>query len=334
MLALFCLLAADALGRSKVDIVYLKNGDRFTGEIKTLDKGKLSLDTKSAGIIEIDWLDIRGIKSPQLFEIETNAGVRYFGTIDTNPEEQKLIIPGVVFETVLDHKSIVLMRQFDETFLDRIRLDIEAGYNFVKANSQAQFTFGLDSGYRTRNYEGRLGISSQINSRSDTQKTVRNDLSLYLNRSFKNKWFVAFISNFQRNDELSLDLRSLYGGALGRRFFQTNRFKLAAFVGTAYARENFVNREAENNMEAVLGVQSTLFKYSRPELDLSVEFLSYPSLTAEGRVRLDLDTRLKYEIVGDLFVGLGFYDNFDSKPPSQTAEKNDFGIRTTIGWTF
>ena len=47
--ALTTLLAATAHGQS--DIALFKNGDRLTGEIKSLDRGKVSFDTPTTGVI-------------------------------------------------------------------------------------------------------------------------------------------------------------------------------------------------------------------------------------------------------------------------------------------
>jgi hypothetical protein len=36
----------------------------------------------------------------------------------------------------------------------------------------------------------------------------------------------------------------------------------------------------------------------------------------------------------DFTVGLDVFDKFDSRPPSETAQKNDFGTTLTMGWKF
>jgi hypothetical protein len=33
-------------------------------------------------------------------------------------------------------------------------------------------------------------------------------------------------------------------------------------------------------------------------------------------------------------VGLTFYDSYDSRPPSETATKNDYGFTTGLSWSF
>ena len=53
------LMSIPALARDKTDVVILKNGDRVTGEIKSLDRGKMSLSTDHMGTIQIEWEEVR-----------------------------------------------------------------------------------------------------------------------------------------------------------------------------------------------------------------------------------------------------------------------------------
>jgi len=61
----------------------------------------------------------------------------------------------------------------------------------------------------------------------------------------------------------------------------------------------------------------------------------YPSISDFGRVRIEFDTRIQYEIFMDIYWGLGFFDNFDSRPPTQgDSDKNHLDIEAMIGWKF
>ena len=38
--------------------------------------------------------------------------------------------------------------------------------------------------------------------------------------------------------------------------------------------------------------------------------------------------------MSDFTVVLSFYDSYDSDPPDEAANKNDYGVVTSVGWTF
>ena len=50
-------------------------------------------------------------------------------------------------------------------------------------------------------------------------------------------------------------------------------------------------------------------------------------------MRVNTDITLRSEIVRDFFWELSFYSNFDNQPASG-AEKEDFGVVTSLGATF
>jgi hypothetical protein len=65
----------------KTDIIILKNGDRVTGEIKTLEAGLLEFKTDTMGTVRIEWRFISEIISSKHQSIETAAGQRLLGTL-------------------------------------------------------------------------------------------------------------------------------------------------------------------------------------------------------------------------------------------------------------
>lgn len=91
------------------------------------------------------------------------------------------------------------------------------------------------------------------------------------------------------------------------------------------------------NLETLGVLDFQTFRYNDPELDITATLRIFPSLTDFGRVRIEFETRLKYEIFKDFYAGRGIFDNFDSRPHTQDTEdvvKNDLGIETTLSWKF
>lgn len=89
-----------------------------------------------------------------------------------------------------------------------------------------------------------------------------------------------------------------------------------------------------NNIELLAGVHYKWFKYRQPKIDVTSGFDFYPSMTTWGRVRMEYDLAAKVEVIKDVFFGLTLYDNFDINPSSSDSSKNDWGIITSLGYTF
>ena len=143
------------------------------------------------------------------------------------------------------------------------------------------------------------------------------------------------VFSLNRNDELDLDLRTSIGAGGGRILNQSNNMSLSLEGGLLRSSEN-VSTGAPNQetWEAFGSLLWDWFRYDSPELDLSTELHLIPNLTESGRVRGEFDISLKWELIEDLFWELKFYDSYDNEPVVQGAEKNDYGVNTSIGWDF
>jgi len=57
-------------------------------------------------------------------------------------------------------------------------------------------------------------------------------------------------------------------------------------------------------------------------------------LTDRGRLRADLRSTFKLELVENLFWSMELYATHDSEPLSTDVEKTDYGIITSVGWSY
>lgn len=328
--------------RSKTDVIVLENGDRITGEIKKLERGKLRLKTDWMGTLEIEWKRIEKVESEYFYEVELSSGAKYFGSLETSEEEgRKIGVTSAYATNEFRHISIVNITPIEKRFLDRINLSVEAGYNHTRANRSSEFNLGSSASYRVEKYLLSADYSSLYKTQSteqeegvsQTQTTRRNELSIDFLRYLKRRWFVVALSDLLQSDELSLDLRTMFGGGAGRSLLHTNRMIFSLFGGAVMNREQYVDEPIKTSGEGLIGLRFQTFKFDNPEMDVTTGFNTIPSLTDWGRVRLDFDAQVRIEIVKDLYFNVTLFDNYDSRPP-EGKEKNDFGIKTGVGWTF
>src|SRR5262245_32221314 len=66
---------------AKTDVLVLRNGDRITGEVKGLARGKLEYSTDDAGRLSIEWEKVARLTSVNRFDVEDSFGRRYFGNM-------------------------------------------------------------------------------------------------------------------------------------------------------------------------------------------------------------------------------------------------------------
>ncbi|MCI0451670.1 MAG: DUF481 domain-containing protein [Candidatus Latescibacteria bacterium] len=326
--------ASLAHARQKTDLVYLANGDRMTGEIKKLDRGILELKTNDIGTVNIEWEDVDSLNSVYHFRVEDNSGIKHFGAIFLTRAGQLQVIRGGQVEQA-PQINVVTITPLEASFWQQLDGSINVGYNYTQSNNLGQLTADV---YVVRKTEIRLwalDFGSITTSQEDEETNRREDLTFSYNRLFEGPLFALASAAAQRNDELGLDLRVLFSSGIGANLVQSNHNDLLAALGLSVNRE-WSDAVADNdyNLEAFLGVQHSVFRYDYPKTDVTTEAVVYPGLTTWGRVRAEIDISASREVVKDFTIVLSFYDSYDSDPSDPTAAKNDYGLVTSLGWTF
>jgi len=334
-IGMIALVAAPAFARPKTDVVVLENGNRINCEIKKLQRGKLSVSTDASGTISLKWSHIVGLQSTFLYQIEVQSGERHIGRFDLPPELGKIAVVDGQDQQVVDVFRVVSMVPIEATIWSRMKGSVDAGYDFSQANSATTWSASGELNHRTPRLESEVSFSSNIKQQTGAEDINRQDLKLQVNRYFERRWFAAVLGQGEKNESQSLDLRALVGGGVGRKLVQTNRSNFTVLGGAAFSREKYQDRtEYDTNAELVAAIGLETFRFDSPELDLSAGFVVLPNLLTKGRYRLQANGKARIEVFRDLYWSLTVYETFDSHPPSETSRKNDFGITTSIGWSF
>jgi len=340
------LLCSDASARERDDVVWMSNGDRLTGEIKQLQHGKLRLSTDSLGEVSIEWDEISRIYSDYEFQFERTDGKRFTGTVKPTPTQQMISLQHGESTVDFAHERVVRISQIEDSFWERLNGSLSFGYSFTKASDVAQGNLAFRATHRTEIRAWTLDGSTILTNDQADESTQRSDLSLNLARFRNDRWFTSYILGFESNDELRLDLRSSIGAGIGRFLVQTNTSELALLGGLVGTAENLspefdpdtgeiiVDHPSQENIEGLLGIDYSRYVFDDPTVDLSAKLTVFPSITDSGRTRGQFDVNLRWEMIKDLYWDLSYYNTYDSDPPSGSLSTNDYGVVTSIGWSF
>jgi hypothetical protein len=323
-----------AAAREKTDVVILKNGDHITCEIKNLARGMLTVSTDSMGTVEIKWPDVERITSKFHFTVKDTHGDLYVGNLQVATDERHLNIAGTRPASNLEHLSVVQIQQLEGSLWRRFSGAVDLSSSFGKASNRKQFDFSGDVAYLTEQYSGQLTYSSTFGTSNGETDADRNVLTLRGVRYLSRKWGVYSQASFERNLELQLDRRIMFLAGPGYKIRQTNRSLITAVGAAAVTRESYYGQDVVKNAEGYFGINAQFFKLYSPKFDITNQFVYLPNFTTWGRRRLQFNTNLRLEVLKDFFVTFTFYDDYDSRPPSETAAKNDYGFTTGLSWSF
>jgi len=324
-----------AFARDKTDVLILDNGDRITGEIKQLQHARLQISTDRVGLIYVEWEGVVAVESDHEFQFDRANGQRLSGRIARGAEAGYLIVEGDGETVTIRRDLIVRIAQLEESFRDAVGGSMTFGYSFTKASDVAQLNMGFRVRHRTPIRSYALEGSTIITDDQATETTQRSDLRLSRTRFRPNRWFTAYLVGFESNDELGLNLRSSLSATVGRFLRQSNTSELAVLGGLVASNESLANDVAsQDNLEGMIGLEYSRYSFSDPNVDMSLKMAVYPSFTDSGRVRGQLDAGIRRELISDLFWDLTFYESYDNKPPSGSESTTDYGVVTSIGWSF
>jgi len=334
--ALFAALAAPALAAPKTDVLIFSNGDRLTGEIKSLQRGQLHFNTDATGTIGIEWARVARLQSGQHIQVETSSGRRYFGSLAEAGQDGRIVVNAEDGPQVVETNRVITMEPIEGTGLSALDVDVSLGYNFAKANGVKQLTIGTNADYRTLLRIYSLKASTTMSDSGSQQASKRANLGLQYTRLWKNRWTSLGSLSLDQNDELGLNLRTSLGFGFGRFLVQNNSMLLNLQAVLQASRENLVAEAQDNNsLELRLSGTWDWFRFDSPELDWSNTLQIIPSLTDKGRVRGEFDTSLKWEMIDDLNWALTFYSSYDNKPQSGAANATiDYGVNTNLVYEF
>jgi hypothetical protein len=321
--------------RDKSDVVVLRNGDRISGDIASLEFGILTLKTDNMSDLSIEWPAVRSIMSKYGFAIERRDGTKYYGVIATTDDGANLRVENEQGVTLMPMAEVERISRFSPRFWDRINGALSLGFSYTKSSSIQVSSVNLNANYRSTTEDGSVTFSSNT-TKDSSGKTTNRDLltgAVMFLRQSRNFW--GLLGSLERDQSLGIDARLVAGAALGRRFVQSTHTEVTGIAGIVATEEWIVdNSSPKASVEAVVGGSWNVFKFVDPKTRLDLGLYVFPSLTESGRYRSTGSLNLTHKFPHDITLGLTGYLSYDNQPPEPTAEKSDYGVTLNVGYTF
>lgn len=333
---ILCLLVLPVClwARPKNDTIVLVNGNRINGEILSMSLSYLSVSTDSMGTVNVKWPDVLRLDSEHAYVVEDSEGNRYYGHLSSDTDKTLQMADPIRGTYRVPMDSVISIYPSSRTLWRRFDGSLDAGYSFTKSSSHHEFNLSGNLRYRSLRWETQATVDSLVSNSSGSTDADRDTVSLSGLRYLGSRWHLFSMFQYQHNLELGLSSRNSIMGGIARRLIQTDRTVLTGLVGAALSHESYTDTPTQDSGEGGLGVRYQFYKLYSPKLDIYTQLIVSPSLTVGGRVRAEFETKSKIELIKDFFWSLSFYDSYDSKPPGTEGQKQDYGVTTSIGWTF
>ena len=321
--------------RDKTDIVMLRNGDRLSGDIVSLEFGILTLKTDNMSTLSIEWPAVQSVTSKFDFAIERRDGTKYHGVIATTADGADLMVESAEGAIRIPMQEVERVSRFSPEFWDRINGALAVGFSYTKSSAIQVGSVNFNANYRSTAVDSNLAFSANTTKDSSGKTTNRALLTTGVQFLQQSRNFWGLLGSLERDQALGIDARLIGGAALGRRFVQSDFTELTGIAGLVATEEWIVDDpSSKTSLELVLGGTWQVYKFIEPKTRLDLGLYVFPSLTESGRYRSTGNLALTHKFPHDITLGLTGYLSYDNQPPDPTAEKSDYGMTLNVGWTF
>ena len=171
---------------------------------------------------------------------------------------------------------------------------------------------------------------------SDTAFTRdQEDVNFKYNYYLGPTWFLTAFISYQRNLELGISRRYQQGAGVGNKFITTQHIYGWLRTGVAINQQQSTDGVKSGTLTELFGqVQFNFFRFTIPKISFDFSQSFFYSLSQKDRIRNSGQTNLSWEVISDFDLNLGFYNNYDSKPPASAASTFDFGIIFGLSYKF
>jgi hypothetical protein len=320
-------------GKRNDDVVVMKNGDKFTGEIKKLQNGILYFKSDyMTDSVQLDWARVDSLDSKDSFNVSLLDGKRLIGVI-VERNDHTLAVRSPDAEIQGQPHEVIAIVPVEDTFLKQLKGSVNYGFSFTNGTNATESNFSADVSYLSDVWRAQLNGSSVFNYQSGARTSGRNNLNFQYLKRISYNWFIGNTASLLTSDQQDLTLRTTAGGAFGRDFISSGTAGMFVLAGVNFTREKYSIGGLPNINGAEGLFQLQFSKSTFKTFQINGLFAAYPSLTTLGRVRISAQSSIQREVYRNLYLSLSVYENYDSEPPSKTP-KNDFGTSTSIGWKF
>jgi len=321
----------------------MKNGDRITCEVKSLQSGVLKINVDYVdGTISVDWLKVARLESNYLFIVTLQDGSIYSAKlanaeVPAGPDVKLTILPGRQESRVVDRSAVVSIEQTSEAILKRFGGRLTMGSSYSKGNHAAQYNFGSDLGYERTRWGTDIRYNSNLAANSGAETSTRNQLDLAAHRMLsRTHYFLGGLATFLQSSVQGIDRQTNLGIGLGRYFKNTNRFRFWILGGAGWQKTTYlqtvVNQPPQNVGVALVSSNLEAFAFKKTRLDITSTV--FPAMGSQrGRVYYKTNATYYIKLFGKIDWNLSFYGNWDTKPPP-TFSGSDYGSSTGLSWTF
>lgn len=327
------LLLSNYLGYTQQpDSVIFMNGNYLVGEVKSLSRNVLKVETEySDDDFTIEWDGVKEIYTKTFFLISLSDGRRLNGSINSIGDKIIKITTDEGNEIETTPENIVFLDDINQGFWSQVYASVDFGWDLTKANNFRQYSMRSNVGYVAKHWQLDATYNLLRTNQDEVDEIKRIDGSLTFKYFLPKDWYPLISVSNLSNTELQLDLRLTSKLGMGKYIIHTNQLYWGFSGGANYNAEKYFDNLTpdRNSWEGFISSELNMFNVG--DLNLITNLSVYPGITESGRLRSDFKIDVKYDLPLDFYVKAGYTLNYDNNP-AEGSSKTDYVFHTGFGW--
>jgi len=315
------------------DTLKLKNKDILVGLVESYKFGVLVFSTNySDSDFKIEFDKITSIYVHKKCIITLTKNRRRFGKVRT-------IKPGLItIETnknlveIFKISEIIAFQEVSEDRRKRFSGSLDFGYDFTKAQGKKQTTLNGTIGYVGELWVTNSSLNILNSQQDDVEDIKRTDAKADIRKLISKTWYLIGELTFLSNTEQALTGRYTPNLGMGKLLASTPKLYLGISTGIAYNFETYVD-ETLNKQSTETFINAILNMYNFKDISLSTDVKVSPTISKFGRIRVDYNLTLKYDLPYDFYIKTAFTSNYDNQPAIE-GNQYDYIFSSGFGWEF
>src|ERR1700716_1417644 len=149
LIAFLLLFAYPLFAKSKDDVVVMKNGDKFTGEIKNLQYGELVFKSGyMKDSVHLDWKEVATLQSKDTYIVSLRNGERVTGFISREgtpaDNDKGFMITEIGTAVEVTPSDVISIGQREGNFWNQLTGSIDYGFGFASGNNSTYSSLSAD----------------------------------------------------------------------------------------------------------------------------------------------------------------------------------------------
>jgi len=345
IILLLFVLGWAATGRA--DVILFKSGDRLTGKLVKLEKGKLIFEADELGSVTLDITRIQNFNTDASVELHLTDGTVI----------KSKVLPAEPGQFTIEKTRLLQVQSFALADLAAINPagepllkwtgSLTIGLSSTHGNTFAE-SANVSSAAKRRSQKDRTGIySSYLASRSrdpDNNKKKTTEESFVIGGKydyFFTKKFYGYINGRLKKDHIAdLDYRIIAGLGAGYQWVETEDMSFNTDAGFAQICEQFTSRDPDSGITETTGTDEASIQLGY-SLDWKIaekftflhQLTYYPSFSGLSDYFLTGSAELRAFITESLFSNFKVVLDYDSTP-ADGVDTTDIKYILGVGWNF